>query len=344
MAASRPPSWSARSHHLRTAVFLSNRWGPPQASRDSPEESRVPFHFDYIDSTVPNAIAFDYEGYSFIGVTMALICAMVEVCHRISRSASIVGLLGVSAEADDWHKGLFFVLFQAQLHLVVSHEYTHHLLGHVLPVRDDSRFPNEVLQEAGIGSIEQQVSEIDADINATAIGLHNLICGRQRSSAILRLQIEAEPDSVQDEVLIYCFIVAAISSFYIRPPIQLDNTSAYRLTHPPQALRINYVISAARTWCERERTALVPRLTLERFHGLWLAIDEAMREMKYREGDSPEVYRFSHIEGASWEITIGDWIAQDKFLRSSEGLSYIARVRTFRPMNSEFSVPDNREA
>ena len=32
-----------------------------------------PFHVDYIDSDIENAVAVAYGGYSFIGVTVALI-------------------------------------------------------------------------------------------------------------------------------------------------------------------------------------------------------------------------------------------------------------------------------
>src|SRR5882724_5883891 len=32
-----------------------------------------PFHVDYVDSTVLNALAFQYEGYSFIGITVPLV-------------------------------------------------------------------------------------------------------------------------------------------------------------------------------------------------------------------------------------------------------------------------------
>jgi hypothetical protein len=55
-----------------------------------------PFHFDYVDSTVPNALAFRFEDYSFIGLTMPLIEMLWETCTRLSM-ADVVGslLLGV---------------------------------------------------------------------------------------------------------------------------------------------------------------------------------------------------------------------------------------------------------
>jgi hypothetical protein len=61
-----------------------------------------PFHLDYIDdSGVPNAIAFRSDGYSFIGITMTLISTLWEVCIRLSRSDTIVALIGVGQPLEE---------------------------------------------------------------------------------------------------------------------------------------------------------------------------------------------------------------------------------------------------
>lgn len=49
--------------------------------RDPRHADCRPFHFDYIESTVPNARAFRYRGYSFIGITIPLVYALWNSCH-----------------------------------------------------------------------------------------------------------------------------------------------------------------------------------------------------------------------------------------------------------------------
>src|SRR5947207_287547 len=45
-----------------------------------------PFHFDYIASDVPNALAFGDEDHSFIGLTMGLIYLLDGLCVPLSGS------------------------------------------------------------------------------------------------------------------------------------------------------------------------------------------------------------------------------------------------------------------
>jgi hypothetical protein len=42
-----------------------------------------PFHVDYVDSAVPNALAFGSDGYAFIGITISLIYAMWDTCFML---------------------------------------------------------------------------------------------------------------------------------------------------------------------------------------------------------------------------------------------------------------------
>src|SRR4051794_39722802 len=44
------------------------------------------FHFDYIESKIPNAISFTPEGYSFIGMTVPLLDRLWKVSGRVSES------------------------------------------------------------------------------------------------------------------------------------------------------------------------------------------------------------------------------------------------------------------
>ena len=52
-----------------------------------------PFHFDYVDSADPNALAFCCDGYSFIGVTIPLLNQLWQSASRVAESADIAALL-----------------------------------------------------------------------------------------------------------------------------------------------------------------------------------------------------------------------------------------------------------
>jgi hypothetical protein len=67
---------------------------------DRDHASHSPFHFDYIDSSCKNALAFRYEDYSFIGITAGLITNISETCIRLSRSQRVATLLRVQPTTE----------------------------------------------------------------------------------------------------------------------------------------------------------------------------------------------------------------------------------------------------
>src|SRR5712691_5865314 len=54
-----------------------------------------PFHFDFVDSRIPNALAFRFEDFSFIGITMPLVDILWDACDRLSRSEAVAAALGI---------------------------------------------------------------------------------------------------------------------------------------------------------------------------------------------------------------------------------------------------------
>src|ERR1700740_743016 len=88
-----------------------------------------PFHFDYVISAIPNAIAFAFADVSFIGITMPLINTLWDACVELSKSGGIRALLRVP-ETTEAEEAILTVMFQTQLIFVVLHEWTHHVHGH----------------------------------------------------------------------------------------------------------------------------------------------------------------------------------------------------------------------
>jgi hypothetical protein len=262
-----------------------------------------PFHFDYIDSSTENALAFRYEGYSFVGITIALINTLLDVCSRLSRSKAVVTLLGVRLTPEEYDN-LQVVLFRTLLNFVVSHEYTHHVHGRVTPRGSESMFSNEILDDGETGNLEQQTLEADADGYAAYRVLAYLIDGGGRAQAVSLLKLEAKPSGVQDELLFSCFVVAVGAFMFIRPPQALDSANIYNLTHPPQAARMNCLMQQAISWCKQNRPGLEAWMTLDRFQKLMHGVAES-----------------------TWGMNGGrDWAAQTAFLQSEDGGEYFRKL------------------
>src|ERR1700682_640643 len=124
--------------------------------------SHPPFHFDFVDSTVPNALAFRFEDCSFIGITIPLVDMLWDACVRLSRAQAVAALLGIPVMPEH-HDSILALLFPTQLTFAVSHEYTHHVHGHVLQSAPDSTFSNEIVSSGDGSNLEAQALEIDAD-------------------------------------------------------------------------------------------------------------------------------------------------------------------------------------
>jgi Peptidase family M48 len=264
--------------------------------QDVPEhKAHPPFHFDYIDSEVPNALAFRFEDFSFIGITMGLVNILWETSSRLSQSDRVRRAVGIRADSDDTEP-VHVVLFRIQLSFIITHEYTHHVHGHV----HDSVFWDEIRSVGHSGSLEQQMLEADADGYAAYHVLAHLLTAEGRPHAIGLLHLESETSETQDRVLFLCFVAALAAYLLVRSPQEIDGETIYKLTHPPQAARMNLLMQRAISWCNQNRAALADWMTLERFQLLMEAVAEA-------------------TWGVGGEKT---WAAQSDFLASREGAVY----------------------
>lgn len=194
--------------------------------------------------------------------------------------------------------------FRLQLFFIVLHEFTHVVHGHVSRGSSNHGFSNEVLVREE-GSLEQQAREAGADGYAVYFMLANIIDGPQERAHLLDvLGQNDKPTDVQDQVLLSSFIIAVAAFFFVRPPQVLTASTAYRLTHPPQAARMNLVMKAVQSWCVQNRPALVDWMTLDRFQTLMRA-----------------------VASATWRMNGGqDWSEQVTFLRSAIGTEYFRKL------------------
>lgn len=127
--------------------------------------------------------------------------------------------------------------------------------------------------------------------------------GGSRLLVVRALKLDTEPVSVQDEALFLCFVVAAGSFFFVRK--LNDTTSFYQLTHPPQPVRMMYLMLSAVTWCIQFRPGLEAAVAENRFRAL-----------------------MDSVAAATWGINnLSGWGAQVALLSSESGAAYLNELR-----------------
>jgi hypothetical protein len=210
------------------------------------------FHFDYVDATIPNAIAFEHDNYLFIAVTMPLVEAVSETAHRLSRSVAVAQMLDVqqTGELQDFLHLLFFDL---QLMFIVSHEYGHHLLGHCL-YSSDGGYRQEITGKED-GDLESQAREIHADGYAVYQVVTNLLAGYGEET-LRYLQKTGLPEESRAGSLLSIFTLGVIAFFFTRATLAVDPGTVDLASHPPQAVRVNFVMNNLSEWWRRNRPAV----------------------------------------------------------------------------------------
>jgi hypothetical protein len=258
-----------RQLRLIQAVFN----GSLQNEKFVPEHvTHPPFHVDYVKSDVQNALAFRYDGYSFIGITVPLIYAVSHVCLGLSKSPTVSALLRVQLSDEDYNK-LHAALFFNLVAFIVAHEFTHHVHGHVC-TGVGTVFANEILDTARNGNLRWQIQEVAADGYSIYHVLANLFAGG-RATAVTALGLESEDPGVRDEVLLSLVVIAVGAYLFVRPLPTLNEINVYAATHPPQAARMDCIMQEAMNWCGQNKPPLQSWMTPPRFQELMDAATEA---------------------------------------------------------------------
>lgn len=262
-----------------------------------------PFHLDFIDSSIPNALAFQYQDHSFIGITIALVYSVSDVCLSLSTSETIATLTGVQPSREQYN-GLHAVLFSVLLAFIVSHEYTHHVHGHaVSELTSGSLFLHEILDAGHIHNLDAQIQEVVADGYAIYHVLANFLNGAGRSWLVV-LGLSTAEVSTQDQVLLSLVVIAAGAYLVLRQPPPLSPADIYKLSHPPQIVRMECLMQEVLNWCRQNRPELQTFMTPSRYQQLMNAA----------------------IETSSSDAAVHMFADQARFCRSESGQKYITEL------------------
>lgn len=286
---------------IRDAMNEALRLEGPNASGGL---EHPPFHFDFVDVTsgIKNAHAFQYAGLSFIAVTLPMVELIWDVSHRLSRSPLVLERLSLGPEVNrDAFQGL---LFQLQLNFLVSHEYTHHIHGHLLErTRGDTEVWSEFSNHSTSGNLQSQAQELDADGYAEFLVFAHLLRGERRNTALAQCG-RAELQGVDgDELLLTCFFLSLLAFFCSFWRGAIDTPFIYDLQHPLPPVRIIYAIRVAEMWCNLNKSVPQGWFNEARFRELFRAAAET-------------------VGGSAREA----WDTQIAFLRSADGAEYDRRL------------------
>jgi hypothetical protein len=266
-----------------------------------------PLHFDYVTANEPNAIAFQHDNCAFILVTLPMMGMIQQTSQRLGSSAAIARLLGLAPFDAQITDALAVALFSIQLSFLVSHEYTHHAHEHVKPDSGGELAIHREVTGEGAGRLPQQAQEADADGYAVHVVLANLLEGDGRESATIALASKGF-SSPADEDLLAQFIFGVAGFFCAFPQVAISSETVYRRSHPPEDVRMNYVIHSMNSWCNQSRPALETWLHLPRYQAYMRAVVEAVRGAIGQPG----------------------WDAQLTFLLSPSGKEYLKQLEELR--------------
>ena len=202
--------------------------------------SHPPFHIDYVDADIANAIAFRYCDWSFIGVTVPLIDRLARHAEILSLSQAITEILGLPGQTDRLNP-LQAGLFNFALQFVITHEYVHHVFGHVEDSWNGPFFievPTTVVLGGSIGS---QAKEVTAD----GYGMYHVLSNAfdaSRCHAIENLGIREKDVGSQDKILLMAIVIAVGAFVLNRSVPELTLSEVVWASHPPPVVRMNFII------------------------------------------------------------------------------------------------------
>ncbi len=281
-----------------------------ERERTFPEYARtLPLYFDYLDAedNDENAIAtHDNHNYAFIGITLPLVFKMSDVCLVLSKSDAISKALRLRP-SDEPYNELQATMFYILLSFVVAHEWSHHKHGHFGQLSSQRRIFQEVLDSDRVGSVDDQIKEIAADGYAAFLVLAHLYDSRREPFLPFLTLNPSLPPEILDQMFLAFFMVAVAGYMFLRPSDDLNGVDVYRLTHPPLAFRLNFLMREVAAWCSHNRPALddwlvksfgpLMNATVTAIHGVTDYRQIWVNQLWFRRSDGGRQYDATLTEG-----------------------------------------------
>jgi hypothetical protein len=261
-------------------------------------------HFDFIDSSDANAIAFKREHYAFVGVTTGLLRRANKICYGICHDPAAVRALGLTPSDEAYAVRIFTALFSILIQFLAAHELGHHFHGHVgFAAAQGRSVIEETARALGEGGAEKShVAEVEADGYAVKVVLTN-ISQNGPKKAIASLLDRSLSDPELDGIIERLFLAAVIGFFHVLPQPSFTPDTIDLLSHPPRLIRLNFLIRGVQVW----RTESGHRNT------------EWPTEREFADFGASIARALEPVAGVTWE-------EQSRFVLSEAGKLYIQRI------------------
>jgi hypothetical protein len=281
-------------HHI-------NQMFARQSDRIHTANGSVELHLDYIapperPERNANAVAFNYNGFFFVGLTLDLVERMFGICSVLSRSSASGDLLALTLDTKEKRDLFLACLFMVQVQFVIDHELGHHVHGHT-PTRRSSNFFSEFSEQerkAGIDSLKKQAREVEAD----GYAVHMMAMGLFTDEAGPGLVRTLAPHGIEDDRFLTLFLLLSIGSFmFLGLQHGFDPSKVREETHPFGLMRMNVVMVDFDGWAREHQPAILPYLTQDHFTRIMWTIAAAQPD----------------------SLAVQEWHRQGEFLRNGDG-------------------------
>lgn len=207
-------------------------------------------HFDFIEGSAVNALAFNEGQYSFVGLTVPLVDEFQQLASRLVESRNVLQIFDMTDAGQERIGDLWTALFATMLNFVAFHELGHHFCGHC-PA--DGTSVSQVLEEYPISQgassadiLERQAAELDADAYAIRTLAENFITGAARPEILSML---GRTSDQEDDAQPLATIVLAAGTFFFHRQRLAGNVGAFTHgDHPPAVVRLQRGMEVLHRW------------------------------------------------------------------------------------------------
>jgi hypothetical protein len=281
---------------------INSRW-ESHAHRIVAPSGQVKLHLDYIDSRDLNAITFNDEGISFVGITGRMLVHIARTSEAMWRLNPLAELLGIelSKEVRDF---LFQAVLLMQLQFLSSHELGHLFHGHIDPKAFREEFGADATGALPGDRLKDQAGEVDAD----GYGVHSLLDNLVTTENGKFIHTRLESKLSQEDCILTLFLLSVGILFFFLRPRAFRASNVRESEHPFALARMNVVLYDLIGWCELNRPGLEEWASLERFQRIMACVNAA--------ANNPE--------------KLQAWQQQGEFLRSADGKKYLEDLYAYR--------------
>jgi hypothetical protein len=266
-------------------------------------------HFDFIQASATNAVAFEDEGYAFVGFTMPLVDEIRADCEALAESPNVADVLETPFGDRLQQAKVFTVFFATMLQVIACHELGHHFHGHCFDRTGNVLFRREFdtpAAEASGSQLRNHAMELDADGFAVHMMLRNLIAGLPRPRLLELLEHPSQTE--KDDPLLALLTMSLGTFFFARRSALFDPARVEMQTHPPAAVRMHFMMNETLEWLKVHRAGSAGWATLDRYQELMDAVVEAAKSPAAQSG----------------------WAAQTAYLTSDAGRKYLDALQSNR--------------